>query len=293
MLYVLILCLTLFTGCTDASAHGKVVLITGASRGLGLATAECLADNGYRVYAGVRDLAECSDQKNLAFVKLDVTDLATIQSAVGQIIAKEGRLDVLINNAAYAVAGPLESLTMEEMQRQMDVNFFGSIRVCQEVLPQMRRQKSGHIINISSEQGVYGCSYGSLYSASKAALESVSEALSIELMPWDIHVSIVEPGLITTKFTIQMGSRVVDGNPYHKIVGDIKKSLNERSVHPELLIPNQSAPEVAEFLLGVLEDPAPKLRYQTSEACKEMVSMKLSDLSGEKYLAKMLEFESK
>lgn len=157
MLYFLILCLTLFTGYAQATAESdKVVLITGASRGLGLATAECLADKGYRVYAGIRNLSESSDRKNLTFVRLDVTELPTLQVAVSQIIAKEGRLDIVINNAAYAVAGPLESLTMEEMQNQMDVNFFGSIRVCQEVLPQMRKQNCGHIINISSEQGVYG-----------------------------------------------------------------------------------------------------------------------------------------
>src|ERR1700722_5038063 len=294
MLYFLILCLTFFTVYIDASAErGRVVLITGASRGLGMATAKCLADNDYRVYAGVRDLSAFSDQKNLSFVKLDVTDIATIRLTVNQIIAKEGRLDVLINNAAYDVAGPLESLPMEEMQRQVDVNFFGPIQVCQEVLPQMRKQKSGHIINISSEQGIYGCCYGSLYSASKAALESVSEALSIELMPWNIHVSIVEPGLITTKFTIQMGSKVIDGNPYKKIVDTIEKSLNERIAHPELLTPSQSASEVAEFILDVIEDPTPKLRYQTSEACKEIVSLKLTDLSGENYLAKMLGLESK
>lgn len=283
----LILLFSFTTWCTNATAEAKVVLITGASRGVGLATAEYLAQKGYHVYAGVRNTAELLPRESISFERLDVTDLSTIQSVVRKIIQQEGRLDILINNAAYALAGPVESQSMEEMEQQMDVNFFGVIRMCQEVLPQMRKQKSGHIINISSEQGVYGLPYGSLYAASKAALESMSEALSIELLPWNIHVSIVEPGLITTNFSIRMGSRQVEDNPYQKIIDAIKISLCEREAHPENLFPSQTPQEIAEFLCQVIEDETPQLRYQTSEACREMVSMKLLDLSGQEYTVKM------
>jgi NAD(P)-dependent dehydrogenase (short-subunit alcohol dehydrogenase family) len=267
----------------NAAEAKKVVLITGASRGVGLATAEYLAKKGFHVYAGVRNKASLKSTRNLHFEILDVTDLSTIQKTVSTIIEKEGRLDILINNAGYALGGPVESLSMPEIKAQYDVNFFGVVRMCQEVLPHMRKQQKGHIINISSEQGIYGLPYGSSYTSSKAALESLSEALSIEVSPWNIHVSIIEPGLISTKFSILMGSRKVDGNPYKKIVDEIESSLLQRYEHPESLNPSQSPQEIAQFLWAVIQDPDPQLRYQTSAAAKEMVSLKLLDLTGKEY----------
>lgn len=266
-----------------AAETKKVVLITGASRGVGLATAEYLSKKGFHVYAGVRNKASLKSTKNLHFEVLDVTDLSTIQKTVSKIIEKEGHLDILINNAGYALGGPVESLSMSEIKSQFDVNFFGVIRMCQEVLPHMRKQQKGHIINISSEQGIYGLPYGSSYTSSKAALESLSEALSIEVSPWNIHVSIIEPGLISSKFSILMGSRKIEGNPYKKIVDDIETSLQQRYEHPESLNPSQSPREVAQFLYAVIQDPAPQLRYQTSAAAREMVSIKLLDLTGKEY----------
>jgi len=244
-------------------AENKVVLITGASRGIGRATAEYLAEQGYTVYAPPRN-------------SLDVTNPS--EKLIDAIVEKEGRIDVVINNAAYALAGPLECLTLDEMHAQMEVNFFGPIRVCQAVLPQMRKQKSGHIINISSEQGSYGLPYGSLYTASKAALESLSEALSIELLPWNIKISIVQPGMVATNFTVQLGTREV--NDYSKVCQKIADSLTEVRTPSETC---QSPQEVAQFLCNVIEDPNPKLRYQTSKSAEESVSHFLKDPSGQEY----------
>lgn len=271
---------------SEIQKETKVVLITGASRGIGLATAEHLAKNGYCVYAGVRnsESLDLPSHQNIHFEKLDVTNLSTIQNTVSKIIKKEGHLDILINNAGYAVAGPVESLEIKEVQEQMDVNFFGMIRVCQEVLPHMRKQQKGHIINISSEQGTYGLPYGSSYTASKAALESLSEALSIEVSPWNIAVTIVEPGHVATNFSVIMGSRKMDHNPYQTICDGITKSLQEKKVPSETC---QSPQEIAQFLKKVIEDPEPKLRYQTSKAAEETVSMSLRDTSGSEYTKRM------
>ncbi|NGX33777.1 MAG: Fatty acyl-CoA reductase [Candidatus Anoxychlamydiales bacterium] len=268
----------------------KVALITGASRGIGLATAKYLAKQGYRVYATSRnfDSLDTSSIKNVNFEILDVTDLLSIQKTVNKIVKKEGRIDILINNAGYALGGSLETLSMDDIQKQMDVNFYAAIRMCQEVLPHMRKQKSGHIINISSEQGVYGLPYGSLYSASKAALEAMSEALSIELLPWRIDVSIVEPGPVATNFSLQMGSRDFENNPYKKMCEYMESSHRQKKDMEKTDSYYQSAEDIAKFLCNVvIETQEPHLRYQTNKLSKGIVSMKLNDTTGEDYLRKM------
>jgi NAD(P)-dependent dehydrogenase (short-subunit alcohol dehydrogenase family) len=270
----------------EVPSLSKVVLITGASRGIGIATAELLAEKGYLVYAGIRTtpVSQLPTHPNLRYEVLDVTDLSTIQQVVSRIIKREGHLDVLINNAGYALGGPVECLTMKEIQEQMDVNFFGAILVMQEVLPHMRAQKSGHIINISSEQGVYGQPYGSLYTASKAALESLSEALSQEVSAWNVSVSIVEPGQVATNFFVKLGSKQVALNPYKRINELIAKSLEDKRVPSETC---QTPEQIAHVLQAVIEDPHPKLRYQTSALAEKTVAQYITDTSGAEYSKRM------
>jgi NAD(P)-dependent dehydrogenase (short-subunit alcohol dehydrogenase family) len=260
-----------------------VALVTGASRGIGLAAAEVLADRGYSVYGTVRI---AMSHPKIHFEVIDLGDCSQIAELIGKIVAAEGRIDALINNAGYALGGPVECLSMEEIKGQMDINFIAPIRMIQAVLPQMRKQGSGRIVNISSEQGVYGLPYGSLYTASKAALESLSEALSIEVLPWNIWVSLVEPGLVQTHFSIKTASKKM--GEYQHVFDALKTQIEQRAAGS--LEGGQTAQEIASFICNVIEDPSPKLRYQTSKEAEKAVSIKLKDLTGEAYLEAMKEW---
>lgn len=281
--------LFLFPVCAK---ENQVALITGASRGVGLATAEHLVSNGFIVYGTIRPSNKSSlpVKEHLHFLHVNLTEETSIQAAIQTIIEKEGHIDVLINNAGFALLGPVEGLTTKEIQEQMEVNFFAPIKFIQATLPHMRNQKSGHIINISSPNAFCTPPYGSMYAASKAALESVSESLCIEVQPYNISVSIVEPDLLKTHFALPMGTREIPNNPYQNIIEAIKADTKERLAHPELLSPSQSPEEVAEFLFGVIQDPHPKLRYQTSENVRKYVAPKLLDLTGDLYLEEIKKF---
>lgn len=272
------------------SKEHRVVVITGASRGVGLASAQHLAEKGFTVYGTIRPENPKPPlvKDNLHFIPVDLIDEKSIHLAIQSILEKEGHIDILINNAGYAVAGPVEALSELEIQKQMEINFFAPIRLTKAVLPDMRKQRTGHIINISSTNAINTPPFGSLYAASKAALESFSESLCVEVKPYNIAVSIVEPGLLSTHFSILMGTREIPNNPYQTTIDEIKTSLQDRIAHPELLSPSQSPQEIAEFLLSVIQDPHPKLRYQTSEDAKKDVAKKLLDLTGEFYLSEAI-----
>lgn len=275
----------LFQVCQALAVQSRVVVITGASRGVGLASAKYFAGQGLTVYGTTSHTNKTSVcAKNLHFIPVDLMDEKSIQAAVQTILEREGHIDVLINNAGYAVVGPTELITNQEMKNQMEINFFAPIRFIQAVLPSMRNRKSGHIINISSTNAVNTPPFGGMYAASKAALESFSESLCIEIQPFNISVSIVQPGLLTTRFSILMGTKEIPNNPYQTVVDTIKNSLTERSAHPENLTPSQSPQEIAEFLFNIMQDPHPKLRYQTSEDATIDVSKKLLDTTGDLYL---------
>lgn len=177
---------------------GKVILITGASSGFGKATAELLAQNGHTVYGISRNGVE---HPSVHYLPADVRDRSRIETAVAEIVNREQRIDVLINNAGMGIGGAIELAGEEEVRTQMETNFMGCVNLCQTVLPYMRRQGSGKIINISSIGGLMGLPYQGFYSASKFAIEGLSEALSAEVKRFGIRVSIVEPGDFSTGFT--------------------------------------------------------------------------------------------
>ncbi|OFY41211.1 MAG: short-chain dehydrogenase/reductase [Bacteroidetes bacterium GWF2_40_14] len=190
----------------------KVVFITGISSGFGRAMAIELTNNGHKVYGSIRSKVDPIPKVN--YVRMDVTDISSIEQAVKEIYDKEGRIDVLINNAGIGIGGPIELTNIRDAQYQMDVNFFGVFRVTQAVLPIMRKQKDGVIIYISSIGGLMGIPFQGLYSASKFAIEGYCQSLSLELKPHDIRVVLVNPGDFSTSFT---SNRKIVDNPEIKL----------------------------------------------------------------------------
>lgn len=178
----------------------SVILVTGASSGIGFDTARQLAQQGHRVYAAARrtDRMEALRSYGINVLYLDVTDETSMRDAVNTLLQAEQRIDVLVNNAGYGYFGPIEEVSLEEARRQLEVNVFGMARMCQLVLPAMRRQRSGRIVNISSIAGKAVFYMGGWYNASKYAVEALSDALRMEVRPFGIEVVLVEPGLIKT-----------------------------------------------------------------------------------------------
>lgn len=177
----------------------KVILITGASSGFGRISAQMLAEHGHIVYGTSRKASPSVGK--VMMLEMDITNNRSIKKGIEQIIAEQNHIDVLINNAGMGISGALELATEEEVRQQIDTNFFGMINMCQAVLPFMRTARQGRIINISSIAGVIAVPFQGLYSASKFAVEGYSEALDLELYPFNIKVCLVEPGDFNTGFT--------------------------------------------------------------------------------------------
>src|SRR6188472_2775613 len=187
-------------------SENKVAIVTGSSSGIGLETALILARNGYSTYASMRDMEKSKTILDLAkkerlplqVIHLDVNDDVTIKNAISRIVEDGKRIDILVNNAGYGLFGALEDLSIEEIKAQFETNFFGVVRVTQAVLPVMRKQKNGTIVNISSVGGRMSFPGLSAYHSTKFALEGLSESISYELEPFGIRVVIIEPGFVRT-----------------------------------------------------------------------------------------------
>ncbi|MEA4841361.1 MAG: SDR family oxidoreductase [Bacteroidales bacterium] len=190
----------------------KVILITGISSGFGRKTAELLAQNGHTVYGTVR--SDCEVNPAVHVLKMDLLDLHSIKTAVEKVIENEGRIDVLINNAGMHLGGPIEEAPVELFTRQMETNVNGLVHMLQAVLPHMRKQGQGTIINFSSIGGLMGLPFQPFYSASKFAIEGLSEALRMELKPFRIKVIVINPGDFHTSNTANRINIAVEGGPY-------------------------------------------------------------------------------
>ena len=261
---------------TGIFAEQKVVLISGATSGIGFATTKAFHEKGWKVWAGFRQHIpdELKQLENVSLCHLDVTDDRLVQSAIETILKKDGRIDALINNAGYGLIGPEECVTIDEAQQLFDVNFFGALRLIQAVLPTMRNQHSGHTLNISSGVGIYSLPGLGLYSASKFALEGLSESLAATLSPWNIRVSVIEPGFVKNSWGKHciIGSRPCNEEFYKKLTQGICHMLS--------ILQGQPCEEIAALLAEIAETPQPNVRYQTSASMKDWIAEKLIDPTG-------------
>lgn len=271
----------------------KVILITGASSGIGKATALRLIQDGHVVYGAARRVEQMQDLVEAGghALELDVTNEEQIIGTVQKIIDEQGRIDVLFNNAGYAVYGAVEDVPVQTARRQFEVNLFGLARITQEVLPHMRAQKSGQIINTSSMGGRMFTPLGAWYHASKHALEGWSDCLRIEVQQFGIKVVILEPGVIKTEFSdvMQDGLRKVsEGGPYQKLTEELIKSTKKNYESG-----TGSEPSViANVVSKVVQDPNPKRRYAAGQYAKLMMGIRkwLGDGVFEKVLRSMVKF---
>jgi NAD(P)-dependent dehydrogenase (short-subunit alcohol dehydrogenase family) len=217
----------------------KVWFVTGAGSGIGAGVAKAALKAGHQVVATGRNLDklraaydEAADE-NLAFVQLDVADVAQTQAAIDAAVARFGRIDVLVNNAGYSILGKFEEMTNADLERQFATNFYGVAHLMRAALPVMRKQRAGHIFNISSVAGVVGMKHCSAYGASKFAVEGLSLAVADEVAPFGIKVTVVEPGFFRTDF-LAPGNVRWAGNPIDDYAdqGDPKASLEHHGSQP-------------------------------------------------------------
>jgi len=258
----------------------KIALITGASSGFGLLTSVELAKAGFRVVATMRDLArrERLDQAVAAagvgarvdVRALDVTRFDTLPGFVDAVVRDYGRLDVLVNNAGFAVAGFAEDIKLDELRLQFETNFFGAVAMTKAALPTMRRQHSGHIIQVSSIAGLHGSVTVSSYSASKHALEGWSESLRMELNALGIKVVLVEPGAFQTD--IWTRGAVMGEQATKETSPNIQRSLRMRSAVEK--IPKADPIVVAKLIVAIAQNPNPKLRYLVGRDAKMQLALK-------------------
>lgn len=231
-----------------------MALVTGASTGIGASCAGFLATKGFRVYGGARGAVTAPGVEPLS---LDVTADASVTQAVELVLSREGRLDILVNNAGFGIAGAIEDTSIEEAREQFEVNFFGVLRMCRAVLPTMRGQKSGTIVNIGSIGGLIAIPFQGFYSATKFALEGFSESLRLEVRPFGIQVVLIEPGDHRTAFT--ENRRATRESHAESAYHDRFKRAVARMAQDEQGGP--SADGVAKLLHKILENPHPRLRY--------------------------------
>jgi len=259
----------------------KVVLITGGSSGIGKAIGDFLFHKGFTVYGTSRNPEKVANSL-FPLVALDVRNAESIATAVAKVISLSGSIDVLINNAGVGITGPIEETPTLEMKNNFDTNFFGPIEVMKAVLPQMRSQNSGLIINITSIAGYMGLPYRGIYSASKAALEIVTEAINIEVKPFGINVTNVAPGEFATDITShRYHAPIIEGSAYEAAY---KHTLDTMNTH---LHTGDNPDDMAVAIYKIIQNPNPKIHYKVG-AFMQKFSIVLKRILPDKVYEKML-----
>ena len=270
----------------------KVAIVTGSSSGIGFETALALAREGYHTYATMRDIKKGSKILDIAkkenlkidVVELDVNNDDIVKKAVEKIINEKKRIDVLVNNAGYFLVGCLEDLSIKELKDQFETNFFGIVRTIQAVLPTMRSQKSGIIVNISSVAGKIGFPVTPGYISSKFAVEGLSESMRYELSPFGIKTIIIEPGVIKTNIFTNLKNSAKRDSAYKDMTEKVMNGLNMMS---EMGTPPQ---EVAKTIIKAVSSENPLPRYPVgNDAIMFLEAKKIkTDIEFENYIKKEL-----
>lgn len=250
----------------------KVILITGASSGMGYQTARILAEQGHRVYGAARRVEKIEELApyGVQALRLDITNEQSVTQVVQELIEREGRIDVLINNAGYGYFGAIEDVPIADAKHQFEVNIFGLARITQEVLPYMRAQKSGRIVNLASVAGHVTLAFGAWYNATKYALEAFSDALRMEVKPFGIDVVIIEPGAIRTDWGIIAADHLRDvskGGAYEQDGSRVAEGL--RRIYLSKIPTNPAV--ISRKIAKAAVCRCPRTRYRTGRGAKLMV----------------------
>jgi NAD(P)-dependent dehydrogenase (short-subunit alcohol dehydrogenase family) len=278
----------------DEVDNNKVAVVTGSSSGIGREISLMLARKGFATYATMRNLAKGSELKDIAdkeklplkIVQLDVTDDSSVNGAIQTILDESNRIDVLVNNAGYGLTGALEDLSIDEIKSQYETNVFGLVRTTQSVIPIMRKQNAGTIVNISSGLGRFGIATTSAYVSSKFAVEGLSESMSYELEPFGIRTIIIEPGVIKTNFfnsAVLAKKSQGTQSPYIQLMKSMESGMAK-------LIENAADPAyVAKVVVDAIMDEKPKLRYLAGKDVEQIMGVKnkMSDEDFHNFLMQM------
>lgn len=245
----------------------KVVLITGTSRGIGKATAEYLRNQGHIVYGSSRGEAD----RSINQLQLEITDYESCKKAVEEVVKHEGRLDVLVNNAAYELVGAHEELTVEEIRDQVEVNFFGALHMMKAVTPEMLKQKSGNIINITSVGSDVGWPFNSAYTAGKFAMHGYSEAIRRELLPFNVFVSMIYPAGVESGTTNISVKRSKNKHPLFEKASGAAFDFSHTGGDVKMA---SSMETVAKTIEKVIQTQKPKFMYHVGNIGKMMLTLK-------------------
>ena len=266
----------------------KIILITGASSGIGFSTAEQLISEGHIVYVAARSVEKMKslEEKGAIVIKLDITKEEDIIACVKKVIDDQRRIDVLFNNAGYGLFGSVEDIPIADAKHQFEVNLFGLARMTQEVVPHMRKQQSGKIINTSSMGGKIYTLFGAWYHATKHALEGWSDCLRLELKPFNIDVVVIEPGIIATEFSnvVHQNFKQKSTTAYKTQIDQLMNVMNRSNLkfsHPIVI-----AKEVSK----AIKDKTPKTRYVAGSMAKTLMRIRqwLGDRMYDRVILSML-----
>jgi NAD(P)-dependent dehydrogenase (short-subunit alcohol dehydrogenase family) len=263
-----------------AEQVSQAVLITGCSSGIGRATAERLAARGFTVYATARRVESIADleARGCRVLALDVTDEASMQAAVGTVVEEHGAVGALVNNAGYSQSGAIEEVPLDEVRRQFETNVFGLVRMCQLVLPGMRAQRHGRIVNVSSMGANFTFPGGGFYHATKYAVEAISDALRFEVKHFGIEVVIVQPGIIRTGFadaaTGAMATSTPTGGPYAAFNAAVAGSTQGVYEQGPLARLGGGPETVARTIERAITARSPKIRYRVTPSARLLVGQR-------------------